>query len=116
MKNQLLIVACISVAVGIFCGISIVFLLYIGRRNKVANSLVRSHQMVGLSGTVEIPFEGKSKGKVRVNVKGSLVEFIAFTDESKEFSKGDKVFIVEMKGNKVWVVAEDSLQKDWKTK
>ena len=110
MKNQLLIIAGISVAVGIFGGISILLLLYFGRRNKVVNSLVRSHQIVGLSGTVEIPFDARSKGKVRVNVKGSFVEFVAFTDEPKEFSKGERVFIVEMKGNQVWVVAEDSLQ------
>jgi membrane protein implicated in regulation of membrane protease activity len=49
---------------------------------------------------------------VRVNVQGSIVEFVAVTDEPKAFSKGDRVFIVEMKGNKVWVVAEDSLQNN----
>ncbi|HEY9636822.1 MAG TPA: NfeD family protein [Coleofasciculaceae cyanobacterium] len=110
MKNQLLLIACISVAVGIVCGSLIVLLLYVGRRNKVVNSLVRFNQVVGLSGTVEIPFDAQSKGKVRVNIQGSMVEFVAFTDEQKEFTKGDRVFIVEMKGNKVWVVAEDSLQ------
>jgi membrane protein implicated in regulation of membrane protease activity len=107
MKNQLLLIACISVAVGIVCGILIVLLLYVGRRNKVVNSLVRFNQVVGLSGTVEIPFDAQSKGKVCVNIQGSIV---AFTDEQKEFTKGDRVFIVEMKGNKVWIVAEDSLQ------
>jgi membrane protein implicated in regulation of membrane protease activity len=110
MNNQLLIIAGISIAIGIFCGILIVLLLYIGRRNKTANSLVHSHQIVGLFGIVEIPFDAKSKGKVRVNVKGSFVEFMAFTDEPQQFNKGDRVFIVEMKGNKVWVVAKDTLQ------
>lgn len=109
MTNQLLIIACISIAVGIFGGILILFLLYIRRGNKTANSLVNSQQVVGLSGIVEIPFDARSKGKVRVNVKGSFVEFVAFTDESK-FNKGDRVFIVAMKGHQVWVVAEDSLQ------
>lgn len=112
MKNQLLIVSGIAIAIGIICGLTIVLLLYIGQRNKVANSLMRSHQIVGLYGTVEIPFDAKSKGKVRVNVKGSFVEFIAFTDEPQQFSKGDRVFIVEMKGNKVWVVAKDTLQNE----
>lgn len=112
MKNQILIIACISVAIGIFCGILIVLFIYIGRRNKVVNSLVSFNQVVGLSGTVEIPFDAMSKGKVRVNVQGSMVEFVAVTDEPKAFSKGDRVFIVEMKGNKVWVVAEDSLQNN----
>ncbi len=110
MKNQLLIIGGLAVAIGIICGLAIVLLLYIGRRNKVANSLVHPHQIVGLYGIVEIPFDAKSKGKVRVNVKGSFVEFIALTDEPQQFNKGDRIFIVEMKGNKVWVVAKDTLQ------
>jgi len=109
MKNVLLIVACISITVGLFCGSLLVWLLYIRRRNKVVDSLVRLNHVVGLSGTVEIPFNCKTQGKVRLNVRGSIVDFVAFTDEPKPFAKGEKVFVVGMKQNKVWVVAEDSL-------
>lgn len=110
MNNQLLIIGGLAIAIGIICGLAIVLLLYIGRRKQVANSLVHSSQIVGLYGTVEIPFDSKSKGKVRININASLIEFIAFTDEPQQFSKGDRVFIVELKGNKVWVVAKDTLQ------
>ncbi len=73
---------------------------------------MRSEWVVGLSGTVEIPFDSRSKGKVCVNVQGSMVDFVAFTDEPKAFNKGDRVFIVEIKGHKVGVVSEDSLQNN----
>ena len=89
--------------------ILILLLLYVGRRNKVVNSLVDSNHILGRSGIVEIPFDVRSKGKVRINLQDHTMEFVAFTDEPKVFSKGDKVFVVEMKGNKVGVVAEDSL-------
>lgn len=112
MKSQILIIACISVAIGIICGIAIVLLLYIGRRNKAVNSLMRSNQLIGLSGIVEIPFDARSKGKVRVSVRGSMVDFVAFTDEAKAFNQGDRVFIVEIKGNKVGVVSENSLHNN----
>lgn len=108
MKNLLLIVACISIAVGLFCGSLLVWLLYVRRRHQVVDSLVRLNYVVGFSGTVEIPFDQRSQGKLRLNVKGSLVDFVAFTDEPKEFVKGERVFVVGMRGNKVWVVAEDS--------
>lgn len=111
MKNQILMVALISIVVGVFCGIVIVVLLQLGRRRQVVDSLVQPNNVVGLFGTVEIPFDRKSKGKVRVNVKGSMVDFSAFTDESKEFIKGDRVFVVAMNGNKVWVVSEDSVTR-----
>lgn len=110
MKNLLLIVACISIAVGLFCGSLLVWLLYIRRQNKVVDSLVRLNHVVGLSGAVEIPFNYKSQGKVRLNVKGSMVDFLAFTDEPKTFAKGERVFVVGMRRNKVWVISEDSLQ------
>lgn len=112
MKSQILIIACVSVVIGIVCGIAIVLLLYIGRRKKVVNSLMRSNQVLGLSGVVEVPFDARSKGKVRVSVRGSMVDFVAFTDESKAFNKGDSVFIVEIKGNKVGVVSENSLHNN----
>lgn len=73
------------------------------------NSLVGSNQILGCSGIVKIPFNARSKGKVRINIQSHTMEFVAFTDEPNVFSKGDKVFVVEMKGNKVGVVAEDSL-------
>lgn len=111
MNNLILIVAGISVVVGILCGVLVVWLIYIQRRHQVVDSLVRTNHVVGRSGTVEIPFNRNSQGKVRVNVKGSLVDFVAFTDEPREFTQGDRVFVVGMKRNKVWVVSEDSLAK-----
>ncbi|GAB4172045.1 MAG: hypothetical protein Fur006_00620 [Coleofasciculaceae cyanobacterium] len=112
MNNLILIVACISLAVGIVLGAVVVWLIYLQRRRQVVDSLVRTNHVVGRSGTVEIPFNSNTQGKVRVNVKGSLVDFVAFTDEHKEFSMGDRVFVVAMKKNKVWVVSEDTIAQE----
>jgi membrane protein implicated in regulation of membrane protease activity len=111
VNNPILIIAGISVAIGIVLGAFVVWLIYIQRRRQVVDSLVRTNHIVGRSGTVEIPFDSSTQGKVRVNVKGSLVDFVAFTDEAKEFSQGDRVFVVDMKRNKVWVVSEDSIAR-----
>lgn len=102
-----LIVGAISVAVGSFLGTAIVRVLRSLQRTQ-ADSLVRPSDVVGLSGIVEIPFDSMTKGKVRVKVRGSMVDFVAFTTNCQSFIQGEKVFIVEMKGNKVWVVPEDS--------
>ena len=111
MNNPIVIIACISIVVGLVVGVVVVWLIYIQRRRQVVDSLVRTNHVVGRSGTVEIPFDAHTQGKVRVNVKGSLVDFMAFTDEPREFSPGDRVFVVGMKGNKVWVVSEDAIAK-----
>jgi hypothetical protein len=111
VNNLILIIVGISVAVGIFLGALVVWLIYLQRRRQVVDSLVRTNHVVGRSGTVEIPFDSSTQGKVRVNVKGSLVDFVAFTDEPREFSTSDRIFVVAMKGNKVWVVSEDAIAK-----
>lgn len=110
MKNLLLIVACIAIVIGILCGGLIVWSLSIWRRNQVVDSLISTNDVVGLIGTVVVSFNHKSNGKVQLNVKGSTVDFIAFTDEHREFAKGDKIFVVGVKQNKVLVVSESSLR------
>jgi len=100
------IIAIISIIVGILCGTIMAYVLHT-LKNRPANSLVRSDDLQGLSGTVEIPFDKNSKGKIRVTVKESMVEFIAFSEENREFTKGEKVFIVGVENNRVWVVSED---------
>ncbi|MDJ0554206.1 MAG: NfeD-like protein [Microcoleaceae cyanobacterium MO_207.B10] len=104
------IVAIISIIVGILCGTIMAWVLHTLKHNQV-DSLVRSADLVGLSGTVEIPFDKDSRGKIRVNVKESIVEFIAFTEESREFHQGEIAFIVGVENNRAWVISEDCLAK-----
>ncbi|NMG20107.1 NfeD family protein [Brasilonema bromeliae] len=105
MKNLILIIAGIAVFVGIFGGVLIVGLISLQRRRQVVDSLVRSDNIIGCFATVEIPLNYNSPGKVRVNLKGSLVDFVAFTDETQQLHQGARVVVVGMKGNKVWVVS-----------
>ncbi|PLZ29684.1 NfeD-like protein [Fischerella thermalis WC542] len=104
MKNSILIITGIAVALGILAGAFIVVLIFLQRRRLAVDSLVRTNNIVGCYGTVEIPLNRSSPGKIRVNLKGSLVDFVALTDETQQFHQGDRVVVVRMKGNKVWVV------------
>ena len=109
MDYLILVIAGISITIGIFVGALIVWFIYFWRRRQIVDSLIKAEDIVGLYGTVEIPFTNDSKGKIRVNIKGSMVDLIAITDESREFHSGDRVFIIQMKQNKVLVVSEDSI-------
>ncbi|GGA16199.1 NfeD-like protein [Okeania sp. KiyG1] len=104
------IIAIISIIVGILCGTIMAWVLY-NLKNRQADSLVRSGDLAGLSGIVEIPFDKNSRGKIRLNVKNSVLELMAFTEESREFTRGEKAFIVGIENNRVWVVSEDYLDK-----
>ncbi len=111
MNYLLIVIASISIIIGVFIGALIVWLIYFWRRRQIVDSLMKPKDLVGIYGVVEIPFNANSKGKVRVNIKGSMVDLIALTDEHRQFNPGEKVFILQMKDNKVWVVGADSITK-----
>ena len=110
MNYLIIIVAVFSVAIGLFIGALIVWLIYFWRRRQIVDSMMRPEDIIGIYGTVEIPFDANSKGKVRVDIKGSMVDFIARSEETRIFNRGDRVFILQMKGNKVGVIGEESVQ------
>ncbi len=103
MNYFILTIMGISIAVGIFIGALIVWFIYFWRRREVIDSLMKPEDLIGLCGIVELPFDVESKGKVRVDVKGSKVDLVALTDDSQGFQVGDRVLIIQMQANKVWV-------------
>jgi membrane protein implicated in regulation of membrane protease activity len=103
MNYFLLTITVISVTVGIFIGALIVWFIYFWRQREIVDSLMKPEDLIGLWGIVELPFDAQSKGKVRVEVKGSIVDLVALTDDQQEFLQGDRVLIIQMQGNRVWV-------------
>lgn len=103
-----LISTIVALTFGTFCGTSMAWAIRSLKEAKI-DSLARTSDLIGLSGIVEIPFDKNSRGKVRLNVKGSTVAFGAFTEENKEFAVGEKAFVVGFENNKLWVVSEDSI-------
>lgn len=102
-------IALISVLMGLICGTAAALILRKLGSNQV-NSLSSSEELVGQIGTVEIPFNSESRGKVRLGIKGSTVSFSAFSQESREFQQGDTVLVVGLENNRLWVVSTDVLQ------
>ncbi|MEN9521071.1 MAG: hypothetical protein RLZZ381_3659 [Cyanobacteriota bacterium] len=103
MNYFLLTITVISLTVGIFIGALIVWFIYFWRKREIVDSLMKPEDLIGLWGIVELPFNGYGKGKVRVEVKGSIVDLVALTDDQEEFLLGDRVLIIQMQGNRVWV-------------
>jgi len=98
------LIAIAAVIMGILCGGLVAGgLRLLGRRQT--DSLVRSDDLVGATGIVEIPFDKDSRGKVRLLVKGSQIDMLASTDETKLLQRGDRVLVVGLEQNRLWVVA-----------
>jgi len=102
------VILAISLGIGVSFGTIIVGILGKLRRQQ-ANSLILSEDMIGLWGTVEIPFDQNCRGKVRLYLKESMVDVVAITEDTQSFEKGDKVFVVGRSHNKVLVISEENL-------
>ena len=107
MNTLILTIAGISIAIGIFVGALIVWFIYFWRRREVIDSLMKPEDLVGLCGIVELPFDRDSRGKVRVDVRGSMVDLAARTEDKQELQVGDRVLIIQMQDNKVWVTKHE---------
>lgn len=103
MNNPILLITIIVILIGMVVGVLIVGLIYIQQRRQVVDSLIRINHIVGCLATVEVPLNQHSPGKVRVNIKGNQIDFVAFTDEIQQFNQGDAVVILRINANKVWV-------------
>lgn len=89
-------------------GTSIVWTLRKLRRSE-ADSMIRPSDLIGVSGTVEIPFGGGRRGRVRVRVKGTLVDYTAVTDEERTLAAGETVVIAGVEPTGIRVVSERAL-------
>jgi membrane protein implicated in regulation of membrane protease activity len=80
-----------------------------GLRRRRVNSLVQTQDWVGAKGTVELPFDAQSRGKVRLQLRGSLVDVTAFTNDPNPLNIGDTIVVIGSENNRVWVVSDATL-------
>jgi membrane protein implicated in regulation of membrane protease activity len=103
------LVALIALFMGLFCGLVAALVLRSLSRQSVS-SLIRPASLTGQLGTVEIPFDQNSRGKVSLNLGGSTVSFFAITQEEREFHQGEQVLVVGMERDKLWVASADGVE------
>jgi membrane protein implicated in regulation of membrane protease activity len=95
-----------ALGMGFVCGTFVSSSLQV-LRYRHTDSLVRTADLTGQSGTVELPFNANSRGKIRLMVKGSSVSCIAYTDEQRDFQPGDRVLVVGTENNRLWIVSAE---------
>jgi membrane protein implicated in regulation of membrane protease activity len=103
-----LTVALLALLVGLMLGAAASTILQLLRR-RTRNSLVRSQDLVGLVGLVELPLSVGSCGKVQLQVKGTQLSLIAQTQDPTPLEKGQRVLVVGTEGSRIWVVADAGL-------
>lgn len=102
--------ALIAVVMGFFCGL-VAALVMRSLGQQSVSSLMRPEDLAGQIGTVEIPFDAQSRGKVYLHLSGSRVSFLAMTQEEREFQRGDSVLVVGLERDKLWVASAEGVME-----
>jgi membrane-bound ClpP family serine protease len=97
-----------AVGIGLGVGLVIIILILIQRRHQRVNSLISIEDCIGLPGTIVIPLNPKSLGKIRLTLNHSTLILPAATQEQRQFQIGDRVLVVDVQGKQVWVVSDET--------
>lgn len=102
------LVLAIALATGLLIGLTMALVLHQLRRRDV-DSLVRSSDLVGQTGTLTLPCSPDSRGKVRLSVKGSLLDLSALSSNGP-LAVGTAVAVLRHEGSRVWVIPLQDLE------
>ena len=91
---------------GVFIGGGSAAAIRILQNDRTAE-VASENDFIGRSAAVVVPFKRGGVGKVRVEVKGQLVDLLATTDE-EIISAKDEVIVVEMEGTRAKIARMDS--------
>lgn len=101
-----------AIALGFIAGtIAIGFVSLL--RWRWGNPVLTPEQYLGLKGVVTIPFNSSTTGKIRIFFDSHVVEKWAMTDQAQNFEIGEIAYVVDIVGNKLWVISEDEFSLDF---
>ncbi|MEQ1820940.1 MAG: NfeD family protein [Fimbriimonadaceae bacterium] len=98
----------ISIITGVVMGTAVSYLMRILKRMQV-DSNTNSADLLGMSALVTVPIRSNLEGKVRATVKGDLLDFLARSNDEREFASGEEVVIVAVENDRVRVIAKSEL-------
>jgi hypothetical protein len=94
----------LSIGMGLAAGTGVAYAMRRLSRQEVT-SLVSRRDYSGMTARVLLPVSREQRGKIRLEVKGQLIDLPATTDEEAVFGRHDEVFVVEVEEHEAVVVA-----------
>jgi membrane protein implicated in regulation of membrane protease activity len=95
-----------GVGLGLGLGAAWVYRL-LQKEQKDANT--KSDDFLGVAGTLSVAARGNDPGKVRVTVRGDIIDLLALSDSGQDLSAGEEVVIVGIEGDKARVLRKGDI-------
>lgn len=107
-------VAIVSLVTGVVAGFA-TFAIMRRMRDAESDSGVKEEHLIGREGRVLVGLSSGSEGKIRVDVKGELVDLTAFTDEDLPLVPGDRALVVSIDNGRANVVSYTAIIEEQQT-
>ncbi|MFQ3586817.1 MAG: NfeD family protein [Fimbriimonadaceae bacterium] len=101
----------LSMGAAVGMGLLVAYLMRWIRSNE-ADGSARLDDVLGRVGRVTVPIREGQTGRIRVNVKGDEIDYLALADQSGTFDEGEEVIVVGVEGNQARVVPKSELYKE----
>lgn len=72
------------------------------------DSSIAPKDLMGREAMVVVAIRGRDPGRVRVSVKGEILELLATSEEDFDLEAGSRALVVDMEGDKVKVMSYDT--------
>lgn len=99
-----IVAALAAVATGIIAGLSTHWIMRAINRRE-SDSGVKEEHIVGKEARVLVGVSAGNEGKIRLDVKGELVDMTAFTQEGLSLLPGDRALVVSIENGRANVVS-----------
>lgn len=103
----------LSLITAFLTGTAVHFLITLIKRH-LHDSSIAEKDMVGVAGRVLVPARGQDPGKVRIELKGDIIDLLAVSDDGKDIEAGSEVFVVALDGQRARIARQEDLLNDLK--
>jgi membrane protein implicated in regulation of membrane protease activity len=93
--------AAVAILMGLLCGFTASWTLRMLARAELSSG-AQSNDALGQVGKVLVPCSRDRRGKVRIELRGQTLDYVASTDD-EELAAGERVLVEEVRGNTVHV-------------
>lgn len=93
---------------GLVVGLGVSYVMHLAKKMQT-EEVAQSADFLGREATVIVPIRPNLDGKIRVEVKGQLIELLALPFEEREIARDEIVVIVSMDNDRARVIPRDDL-------
>jgi membrane protein implicated in regulation of membrane protease activity len=97
-----------SLAAGLFTGV-LVHTIITALKRTMKDSSVAEKDMVGTAGRVLVSPRGLDPGKIRIELKGDIIDMLAVSDDGKDIEAGTEIFVVAIEGQRARIARQEDL-------